>query len=174
MPKRTLPPGWPDPYTLLRDPNWEDNYPKLFLRGVYAIMKRAPGDIEAKYKAGFNICLHKLTIVSQPPSLWKDQVVKGVLNLRTLTPHGKMREKEVLGLVELSAKSRRKYGKKVTRADMKKNTQVKMKELRRMLDMVRGTTAEDGMSPATAAAAVIGGAAVAAAAAAAAAAAGGG
>ena len=117
----------------------------LLLRGIYDIMQRAPGDIEAKYKAGFNICVYKLTLVSQPPSLWKDQIVKGILTMETLTPYGKVREKEVKGKVELSPKSLRKYGMKTKRSDMKTSTRDKMKKLRRMIDMVRGTTAEPGM-----------------------------
>ena len=65
--------------------------------------------------------------------------------METLTPYGKVREKEVKGKVELSPKSLRKYGMKTKRSDMKTSTRDKMKKLRRMIDMVRGTTAEPGM-----------------------------
>jgi len=119
----------------------------LLLRGIYDIMQRAPGDIEAKYKAGFNICVYKLTLISQPAAFWKDQIVDGILTMDTLTPYGKLREREVKGEVELSEKSLRKYGKTTTRADMKNSTRDKMKKLRKLLGMVRATTAEEGMPP---------------------------
>lgn len=147
MPKKLLPPGWPDPYTLLRDINWEMNYPKILLRGIYDIMQRAPGKLEAKYVAGFNICLTKLTLVSQPPVFWKDQILDGILTMETLTPYGKRREKEVLGKADLSPKSRQKYGKKTTRSDMAKGTRVKLKKLRRLLETVVAITSEPGMPP---------------------------
>jgi hypothetical protein len=144
MPAKTLPPGWPDPYTLLRDLNWEENYPKLLLRGIYSIMERAPGDVESKYKAGFNIALYKLT-TAQPPRFQPAQVKKGILTMETLTSVGREKEAEVTGLRDLSPASRRKYGKTTSRSEMKRDTAEKMKKLGRLLEMVRATTAEEGM-----------------------------
>jgi len=146
MPKKTLPPGWPDPYTLLRDPEWEKNYPKLMLRGIYSVMLRARGDVEAKYNAGFNIIVYKLTMAN-PPRFFIHEITKGILTLETLTLPGKELEAEVLGLQDLSPKSKRKYGVKKGRSDMKTDTNEKMEQLRRLLDMVRATTAESGMPP---------------------------
>lgn len=145
MPKKTLPPGWPDPYDLLRDPNYEENYPKLLLRAIYSIMERAPGDIEAKYVAGFNIGLYRLTTADQP-RFFPAMIKKGVLTMEALTSIGKEREAEVIGLRDLSPKSKRKYGKK-SRSDMAKDTRIKLKKLARMLDVVRATTKEEGMPP---------------------------
>lgn len=145
MPKKTLPPGWPDPYDLLRDPNYEENYPKLLLRAIYSIMERAPGDIEAKYVAGFNIGLYKLT-TADPPRFFPALIHKGVLTMESLTAMGKQLEAEVTGLRDLSPKSKRKYGKK-SRSEMDRDTREKLKQLARMLTMVRGTTKEEGMPP---------------------------
>ena len=145
MPKKTLPPGWPDPYSLLRDPAWEENYPKLLLRAIYSVMERAPGDIESRYVAGFNIGLFKLTTADQP-RFFPAMIKKGILTLETLTSIGKEREAEVLGLRDLSEKSKRKYGKK-SRSEMAKDTREKLKKLERMLNMVRATTKEEGMPP---------------------------
>ena len=146
MPKKTLPPGWPDPYDLLRDTNWEENYPKLLLRAIYNIIKRAPGDIEAKYVAGFNIGLFRLTTIDQP-RFFPAMIKKGILTMESLTSIGKRREAEVVGLRDLDPESVRKYGKK-SRAEMSKDTRAKMKKLARMLDTVRHTTIEEGMPPA--------------------------
>ena len=146
MPKKTLPPGWPDPYDLLRDVQWEENYPKLLLRAIFSIMERAPGDIEAKYVAGFNIGLYRLTTAT-PPRFFPAMIKKGILTMEALTSQGKEREAEVTGLRDLSSQSIRKYG-KVSRSDMAKDTRAKMKLLARKLDMVRGTTREEGMPPA--------------------------
>lgn len=145
MPKKTLPTGWPDPYDLLRDPNWEENYPKLLLRAIYNIMERAPGDIEAKYIAGFNIGLYRLTTADQP-RFFPAMIKKGILTMESLTSVGKRREAEVTGLRDLEPKSVRKYGKK-SRSQMARDTDAKMKKLARMLDMVRATTKEEGMPP---------------------------
>ena len=145
MPKKTLPPGWPDPYDLLRDPEWEQNYPMLLLRAIYSIMEKAPGDLEAKYKAGFNIGVHKLTMAN-PPRLYPSMIKKGILNKETLTSHGKERENEVLGLRDLSTESKKRYGKK-SRSEMARDTVEKMKKLRRKLATVRATTKEEGMPP---------------------------
>ncbi|MGD9725465.1 MAG: hypothetical protein AB7L09_00480 [Nitrospira sp.] len=146
MPKKTLPPGWPDPYDLLRDPDWAENYPKLLLRAIYDIMKRSPGDVESKYLAGFNIGLYKLTTVDQP-RFFPEMIKKGVLTMDVLTSIGKEREAEVAGLRELSPKSVRKYGKK-SRSEMARDTDTKLKELSRLLNVVRATTTEEGMPPA--------------------------
>ena len=176
MPKHTLPSGWPDPYTLLRDPNWEENYPKLLLRGIYDIMERnrrdeekkpalhrkrreearahtrgigktMPGDVERRYLAGFNIALFKL-VNAKEPRFFPGEIKKGILTLETLNSEGKKREAEVLGLRELSPQSRRKYGKGTKRSDLKASTMKKMKELRRLITAVRMTTVEEGMPPA--------------------------
>jgi hypothetical protein len=132
----------------LRDPKWEENYPKLLLRGVYNVMLRMRGDIEEKYKAGFNIIVYRLTTADQP-RLQPHMIKKGILNMDALTSVGKEREAEVIGIRSLSPKSRRKYGNK-SRSAMARDTIDKMKKLSRMLDMVRATTAEEGMPPAIA------------------------
>ena len=154
---RRLPTGWPDPLTLLRDPKWEENYPTILLRGIFNVMARekkgtkskkkpTSGDFEHRYKAGFNMSVWSLTNAT-PPRFRPDLIKKGILDLSVLTSIGKEREAEVLGLRGLSPKSRRKYGNK-SRADMKRDTYRKMIELRKLLDMVRSTTAEEGMPPA--------------------------
>ena len=45
-----LPKGWPDPYGLLRDPEWEKNYPMIVLRGIYDVMERMRTEEEDKKK----------------------------------------------------------------------------------------------------------------------------
>ena len=146
MAKLSLPPGWPDPFTLLRDPKWEENYPKILLRGIHGVMIRAKGDDEQRYKAGFNIIVYRMTLVAHPPRFFPNMIKKGILNMDVLTLIGKEREAEVLGLRSLSPKSIRKYGKK-SRSHMKNSTRDKMIELRKMFDMVRATTPEE-MPPA--------------------------
>jgi len=172
MAKLILPPGWPDPYSLLRDIEWEKHYPMLLLRGIYDRMERGrreeekspkalskrrkeaeahakskgkpmPGDQERRYVAGFNIVVYSLTMAT-PPRLFPGQVKKGLLNMESLTTRGKEREAEVVGLRELSATSRDKYG-KISRQAMSKNTREKLKQLRRLIDTVRATTKEEGM-----------------------------
>jgi len=175
MPKLILPPGWPDPYTLLRDPEWEETYPKILLRGIYSVMERRqgeelkkpslaetrrkqlkallhgsgkplPGDHERRYLAGFNIIVWKLTKANHP-RFFPSQIKKGILSTAVLTGPGKQREAEVLGRRDLSSKSQRKYGKTIKKTDLKLDTTKKLKKLRRLLDMVRAGTAEEGMPP---------------------------
>lgn len=172
MSKLTLPPGWPDPYNLLRDLEWEKHYPMLLLRGIYDRMERGrseeekspkllskrrkesetharglgksmPGDHERRYVAGFNIVVYSLTMAT-PPRLFPGQVKKGLLSVELLTSRGKEREAEVTGLRDLSFSSREKYG-NVPRQEMAKSTRAKMKQLRLLIETVRRTTKEPGM-----------------------------
>ena len=108
-------------------------------------MQRAPGDIEAKYVAGFNIGLFRLTTAT-PPRFFPGMIKKGILTDETLTSMGKRREAEVTGLRNLSPESIRKYGKK-RRSEMARDTEIKLKKLGRLLDIVRATTKEEGMPP---------------------------
>jgi hypothetical protein len=175
MAKLHLPPGWPDPYDLLRDLEWEQNYPMILLRGIYSIMekqrrseekskatlkknraeskadaqsrgKQMPGDVERRYLAGFNITVFRLVKADQP-RFFPAVVKKGHLSKDALTSIGKEREAEVMGRRDLSPKSLRRYGKGKTRTEMEKDTVARMKHLRRLLLTVRHTTAEEGMPP---------------------------
>lgn len=141
-----LPPGWPDPYALLRDPKWEENYPKLLLRGIYDVMQRVPGGIEERYLAGFNIVVYRLTKAT-PPRLNPDDITHGILTVKSLTAHtggGKEREKEVLGRTKLSPKSKRRYGDK-SPSEMRTDTDEKMKLLRIEIEKVRAANSKKGM-----------------------------
>jgi hypothetical protein len=146
VPKKTLPKGWPTPHALLRNPNWEETYPKIVLRGIHDIMEKVPGDVETRFIAGFNIIVHKLTLVAHPPRLHLHYIKKGILNMEALTSKGKEREAEVTGLRNLSPASRRRYGNK-RRAEMKNDTLKKLRKLRPLIAMAIATTAEEGMTP---------------------------
>lgn len=172
MPKLTLPTGWPDPYDLLRDLNWRQNYPAVFLRGIFDIMERArsaekkspalirkrrkefevharsrgkpmPGDVERRYLAGFNISLYKL-VKARPPRFHIGAIQKGSISKKHLTSYGQRREKEVLGVIPLSAETKRRTG-DLDKNVMARDTKYKLDQLALLIAAVRGTTAEPGM-----------------------------
>ena len=152
MSKHELPDGWPDPYALLRDPNWKENYPKLVLRGIYDIMKRKKKgknrtavavNVVDKYLAGFNIIVYRLTMIDHPRLNISD-IENGILNMQSLTKIGREREAEVVGKGGLSPKSVRYYGEQ-SRSAMAIDTDKKMDELTRMLATVRSVATERGL-----------------------------
>lgn len=145
MPRKVLPPGWPDPYDLLRDVNYEENYPKILLRGIWNVMARneVGGDLEQRYIAGFNFAVTRL-VKAKRPRLFPQMVRDGIATKAALTTKGEEREAEVIGLRDLSKESIKNYGKK-TRTEMEMNTKRKLIQLARWVDMIRATTTEEGM-----------------------------
>ena len=171
---RKLPEGWADPYALLRDPDWEANYPMLLLRGIYDVMERKrkeeeadvreiikrreaarkankgtgkpiPGDVERRYLAGFNMSVWSL-VNAKPPRLHMRMVSNGIISREALTAKGVTREAEVRGLRTLSKESKARIGNK-SRNDMHQETIKKMRGLRRLIKMVIATTAEEVVPP---------------------------
>lgn len=145
MPRYALPKGWPNPYDLLRDTDYEQNYPKILLRGIYNIIERGDvgGNIEFRFKAGFNFSVNSL-VKAKPPRLFLAMVRKGVATKDALTTKGIEREGEVIGLRDLSKDSKRRYGSK-TRSEMEADTKRKLKKLAQWVNIIRATTREPGM-----------------------------
>jgi len=145
---RPLPEGYPDPYDLLRDPEWLQNYPIIALRGIHSVMTsgRVRGNAELRFKGAFNITVMAL-LKAHPPRLHRQIVTRnGNLTKEALSPIGITREKEVRGEVKLSPKSRRRYGDKSPK-EMRRETVDKLNELRVEIEIIRRTTPEEGMPP---------------------------
>jgi hypothetical protein len=142
---RELPEGWPNPYDLLRDENWLENYPVLVLRGIHSVMQRIKGNPELKFKGAFNITLFAL-LRAHPPRLHISVIKDGVLSHKALTTLGIKREKEVRGTTKLSSKSIDRYGKKNPK-EMRIETINKLDELRISIEIIRATTSEPNMPP---------------------------
>lgn len=134
MPSKTLPDGFPDPEALLRDKNWEQNYPKLILRGIYDVMERdrkaGKGSLKECYTKAFNVVVFGLAKKSEPPRI---TVSNGTFSL---TGEGYKREAEVIGEREIPKERRKTLGVYKSRREMQVDTALKMKKLRIWIDML--------------------------------------
>lgn len=134
MPARKLPGDeYPDPMSLIKDPGWEDNWPMLILRGIYSIMARerkaGRGTLRQAYVKAFNVVILSVARKSSPRLITVDE---GVI---TLTSYGHKRDEMSRGLRRMDDSAKRRWGKK-SRADMQKDTRIKMKKLRIWIDML--------------------------------------
>lgn len=145
MPRYELPKGWPNPYDLLRDVDYEQNYPRVLLRGIWNVIDRGDvgGNLEFRFKAGFNFAVTAM-VRGKPPRLFLAMVRKGIATKDALTTKGIEREGEVVGLRDLSKTSKRRYGGK-SRSEMEADTKRKLKQLAQWVNIIRSTTREPGM-----------------------------
>jgi hypothetical protein len=135
MPKLTLPKDFLlDPMDLIRDPNWESNYPKIILRGIYNIMKKdrkkGRGSTPAQFIKAFNIIILTLAKKSHPHRIVVDN---GIINL---TAFGDKQNEMLSGNVRLDAKYKKRYGNK-SKSQMQAETRKMMKELKILINIVR-------------------------------------
>lgn len=128
MPAKKLPDGFPEPEIILRDKKWEENFPKLILRGIYDVMEREKkagrGSLMERYIKGFNVVMFALAKTAQPPRI---TVANGLF---TLTKDGYQREAEVKGERLMSKERQQDLGKVMGRQEMQVETALKMKKLR--------------------------------------------
>ena len=144
--KRDLPDGFPDPESLLRDPNWEDNWPTFILRGIHDIMEREKkagrGSLMECYVKGFNVILYTMARVAHPPRI---QVANGVIKL---TSFGMKRNEMLMGRRRLDSAAKRKYGAKKTKQDFQKETKDKLNQLRIWIEILQNDLPDPAGSPA--------------------------
>lgn len=144
MPKYSLPPGWPDPYDLLRDVDYEQHYPHLLLRGIYNVMERSnSANYEYWFRAGFNFVVKRLA-TAKPPRYVLSTLLEGDAGLNALSTRGVRQNAEVTGATKLSQESVRKYGKK-SPTQMEMDTKKKLKKLAQWINIIRATSEEPGM-----------------------------
>lgn len=138
MPSHKLPGDeYPDPLSLLRDPNWEHNWPTLILRGIYDVMEKerrvSRGSLMERYIKAFNVVIYRLHKESQPPRII---VNNGIIEL---TPYGHKRNNMAMGLADFDESARayykkkkgKKTGKPLEKKDMRLDTKEKLIQLKR-------------------------------------------
>lgn len=137
------PPFGLDPWAIVRDPNRRRNYPALFLRGIYNIMKREEGrmSLAESFLFAHNVIATTLVKKAKRPRF---NAKDGFMNY---TSAGAEREGEVQGWRKMSKERQRETGYKKDRQEMQKDTQQKLKELDEMLNILMNDSTIPGNSP---------------------------